>query len=259
MQLAPTTLTQNQVQDFHDKGYLVLRKAFNTEETAKWQAECDRLLTLTDLLDPNNIRTGFRKLDNGEQIIERIDPVIDVSPVFMDLVNDQRILGALHDIYGQRAHLFKDKLIYKLPGVSGYTMHQDAAWWQGFPYQSLISVMVAIDGANRENGGLELFPGYQDRLMSEPGVLRNMNDEEIAQIDLSTGEIVETEPGDIILFHSLTPHQSGVNTANRSRRQYYLTYVSSEHGRLYDAHYEHYKKYNIDLKEESVRSSLYFK
>lgn len=38
-------------------------------------------------------------------------------------------------------------------------MHQDASWWQGFPIEGLLSVMVAIDGATTANGGLELFPG----------------------------------------------------------------------------------------------------
>ncbi|MBO9604830.1 MAG: phytanoyl-CoA dioxygenase family protein, partial [Paenibacillaceae bacterium] len=63
--------------------------------------------------------------------------------------------------------------------------------------------------------------------------------------DLSTGELVETNPGDIILFHSFTPHQSGPNTSNVSRKQMYLTYSPSKNGQLYKAHYQHYKRYAL--------------
>lgn len=131
-------------------------------------------------------------------------------------------------------------------------MHQDAAYWQGFPMEGLISVMVAIDGATEENGGLELFPGYHDRFRSEVGVLRNMNESEIAEIDASKGEIVETNPGDIILFHSFTPHQSGPNQSNISRTQLFLTYSPSKNGQLYKAHYQHYKRYALKGKDLSL-------
>ena len=41
--------------------------------------------------------------------------------------------------------------------MSGYTMHQDGAWWAGFPITEILTAMVAIDSAGADNGGLELF------------------------------------------------------------------------------------------------------
>ncbi|OMF21959.1 hypothetical protein BK133_27435 [Paenibacillus sp. FSL H8-0548] len=251
-------LTSGQLKDFNDNGYLVLRNVFTAAEAAVWQQECMRLLTLDEYLDPNNLRVNYRNINN-RSIIEKIDPVQDLSDVFHALEKDERILAPLRDIYMDEPTLFKDKLIYKLPGVTGYTMHQDASWWQGFPLEGLISVMVAIDGATEENGGLELFPGYHDRFRSARGEFRNMNAEEIAEIDASKGEIVETEPGDIIIFHSFTPHQSGSNTASTSRRQLYLTYSPGKNGQLYHAHYQHYCRYVSNLREEKGNTEMYFK
>ncbi|WP_309121576.1 phytanoyl-CoA dioxygenase family protein [Paenibacillus sp.] len=183
--------------------------------------------------------------------IERLDPVHDISPVFEELVRNERILSPLRDLYLDEPLLFKDKLIFKLPGANGYPMHQDASWWQGFPIEGLVSVMVAIDGASVANGGLELFPGYHDRLRSTPGELRNMNAEEIAEIDEARGEIAETNPGDIIIFHSLAPHRSGPNLSDRSRKQLFLTYHPAKDGRLYKAHYQHYARYSLHGKDAS--------
>lgn len=251
-------LYYDQIDSYKEKGYLVLRNRFTKEEVALWHAECERLLSLGDVVDPLNLRVGFRQKD-GRPYVEKFDPLIDISPIFKALTEDERILSPLRDLYYDEPLLFKDKLIYKFPGVSGYSMHQDASWWQGFPYEGLISVMVAVDGATAENGGLELFPGYHDRLRSTPGVLRNMNKEEIATIDASKGELVETEPGDIILFHSLTPHQSGENKANVSRRQLYLTYSPSRNGQLYKAHYQHFRRYATKHLSEEDLKKRYFK
>ena len=255
----PRFLSYDTIEQYHRDGYLVLRGVFSAEEVKVWQAECDRLLKLDDYIDPLNVRVAYRKQD-GKQILEKFDPVHDLSPVFSALTQDERILSPLRDIYLDEPLLFKDKLIFKLPGVGGYSMHQDASWWQGFPYEGLISVMVAIDGADRENGGLELFPGYHTMgLLSTPGELRNMNEEETAKIDLSKGELIETQPGDLIFFHSLTPHRSGLNTSNRSRRQLYLTYSPSRNGQLYKAHYQHYVRYLTRGNDEETKRKLYFK
>lgn len=235
-------LTYEQLKSYKDTGYLVIRDVFTEEEVVVWQAECDRLLALSDDEDPKNLRVGFRTMDNGERMIEKFDPLHDISPVFAKLVADERILTPLRDIYLDELLLFKDKLIYKLPKNKGYTMHQDAAFWHDFRFEGLISVMVAIDGATRENGALELFPSYHDRFrQKEP--LRNMDDEEKAAIDASEGVIYETNPGDMILFHSLTPHQSGANMTDNSRRQLFLTYSPSKDGQLYKAHYQHFMRY----------------
>jgi len=233
-------LTYEQIDRYNADGFLVLRKVFTPEEVKVFQAECDRLLSLTEYLDPYNLRVAYRMLD-GKPMIEKYDPLVDISPVFAALAKDERILGPLRDVYQDEPLLFKDKLIFKLPGNKGYTMHQDASYWHNFPYEGLISVMVGIDGADRENGGLELFPGYHDRFRSKP--LAQMSEEEIAEIDLSKGVLVETEPGDVILFHSLVPHRSGTNVSDRTRRQLYLTYSPSKNGQLYHAHYQHYQRY----------------
>lgn len=252
-------LKPEQVEQYHRTGYLVLRQWFTEEEAKQWQQECERLLTLDEYTDPDNLRSGYRVFENGERVIERIDPVHDISPVFNNLTKSERILNPVRQLFNNDTHLFKDKLIFKLPGVSGYTMHQDASWWQGFPYKRLLSVMVAIDGATKENGGLELFPGYHHQLITPTGELRNMNEEEIAQIDQSRGELVETRPGDIIIFHSLAPHQSGPNTANYSRRQLYLTYSDAKYGDLYRDHQQHYHRYTTNAKSEEEKKRVYFK
>lgn len=235
-------LSKAQVEEYHAKGYMVVRGAFTASEIAVLKAETERMRQDPTLTDVHNFRSAHRTINDKLQV-EKLDPVHDVSPVLADLVADERILSPLRDLYNDEPVLFKDKLIFKLPRQTGYGMHQDAGFWQGFPFEDLISVMVAIDGANAENGGLEVFPGQHHELRTTPGELRNMNSDEIARVDTSNGELVETDPGDLIIFGSLVPHRSGTNNATVSRSQLYLTYGPSKHGNMYKAHYQHYRRY----------------
>jgi ectoine hydroxylase-related dioxygenase (phytanoyl-CoA dioxygenase family) len=251
-----TGVTETQRREYDNKGYLVLRGVFGPDEVAAWKAECARLLA-SDYVDPNNLRTRPRQI-NDELVVERFDPVVDVSPVFAAVARDPRLTSAVRELYGEEMLLFKDKLIFKLPGMSGYGMHQDWAWWQPFA-PPVVSVMVAIDGADVANGTLEVFPGCHHALLSTPGELRNMHDTEIASVDVSTGELLETEPGDVILFDGLTPHRSGPNTSERSRQQLYLSYSAARHGDQYTAQAAHYRAYNEAKMSDADKARLFFR
>ena len=252
-----TVMDNETIADYHRKGYLVLREVFEPAEVQVLKSEVARLQTVPHLIDPNNVRSAHRNV-KGERRLEKLDPVHDASPLLTALVQDERILSPLRDIFLDEPKLFKDKLIFKLPGQPGYGMHQDAGFWQGFPYQQLVSVMVAIDAATEENGGLEVIPGHHDRLRSVPGELRNMTEEEIALVDTSGAELVATQPGDIIIFGALVPHRSGPNRANVSRTQLYLTYNPAAAGDLYTAHYQHYRRYAF-LSKMAANPDMYFR
>ena len=226
---------------YWQQGYAVLRGLFSSEEAASWANECDHLLA-QDWVDANNLRTPFRM--SSTEFPERIDPVVDVSPLFQRLVQDERLTGILREIFNDEPVLFKDKLIFKMPGVDGYTMHQDWAWgWQDLcPASDILSVSIQIDGANAANGCIELFPGYHGKLLTPSGLQTNFREEELNQIDPARGEKIETKPGDVLIFHSLTPHQSGRNTAEYSRRSLYLTYSAARVGDLKSEYYENYRE-----------------
>lgn len=249
--------TMTRETEYHEKGYGVLRGVFTNDEIAGWKTESARLLA-SDYVHPNNLRTRPRKI-NGELVVERVDPVVDVSPLFAALARDERILAPIRRLYNGDMLLFKDKLIFKLPGMSGYTMHQDWAWWQPFP-RDLVSVMVAIDGADKENGALEVFPGWHRTFVSTPGELRNLHDDEAERIARATpAEMLETRPGDVILFDGLTPHRSGPNTSDRSRQQLYLSYSAARHGDLYKAQADHYRAYTQRKMTDEEKARLFFR
>jgi len=251
-------LSEDQVNGYWEKGWVALPGLFTAAEASAWDIEAKRLLQ-ADFVHDDNLRTGFRPID-GKKMIERIDPVIDVSPLFQSVVDDPRILGALASIFRDEPKLFKDKLIFKLPKMTGYTMHQDQAWWQMCDSDDILSVSIAVDGASVDNGCIELFPGYHRSLISPKGELRNLHEAEVKQhIDETKGQKIATKPGDVLIFHSLAPHRSGDNTSTGSRRSLYLTYTAARSGNLYAAHRDHYKTYITAKMNEEEKKRKFFK
>jgi len=76
---------------YWEKGYAVFRGIFNTEEVAGLQREANRIWGL-DSINKNNLRVEFRKSILNEYIPDRLDPVLDISPLFLDMVFERRLI-----------------------------------------------------------------------------------------------------------------------------------------------------------------------
>ncbi len=235
------SLTTTQQTHYHNSGYVILPGIFSPHEVEAWRTERNRLMSL-ELISPLNLRSDFREM-GGVKILERLDPIIDVSPVFDKLAHDPRLTMPVADVLGEPPCLFKDKIVFKKPGVDGYPMHQDAAWWQGFPVGDILSVAIAIDRANINSGAMQFFPGYHE-LLSKAGAIRHMTPDEATKVDLSRRVDIELKSGDAVLFSTYVPHQSGRNSSARCRSTLFFTYAAQRHGDLYGACLKQYQKHN---------------
>src|SRR5690606_23472236 len=186
------------------------------------------------------------------------DPIIDIGPVCRRLAHDPRMLEPLAAIYDDEPCLFKDKLIYKPPGAKGYGLHQDYIAWKNFP-RSFVTVLIAIDRAEDENGATEVFPGYhlQGCLSPEDGMYHELP---LETVDESAGVRLDLSPGEIAIFGAFTPHRSAPNRSTRWRRQLYLSYNARGDGG--PRREEHYREFHEWLKlryAEYGKHNVYFK
>ncbi len=251
-------LSKEQIEQFGAEGYLKLDRQFDEKEVAIMRAESERIFADSSLADIANLRAYTRNTLSGEPVIDRFDPVRDLSPQFDALSRDKRMIAAAADLLGEDVLLFKDKLIAKFPGVCGYSLHQDFAYWQGvgIPAEDIITAYISIDKAGADNGAMELFLGYHDIVFNRPG---KMDDIEEDRIDTSNALLLETEPGDVVFFHTLVPHRSGPNRSDRHRRYLYFSYSPARHGDLYDRYYETYRERRLRELPGDLRDRAYFR
>ena len=219
-------------------GYATVRGRFTAAEVTAWRAECDRLWGVVTA-DPDAPRVQWRGHAQQGQIRDRIDPVVDISPVFAALAADHRLLDPVREVLQAEPALMKAKLIIKRPGTAGYGMHQDFPYWAtlGIPADELLTLQVSIDESRADNGAVEVFPHLHHQRL--PSLASEPLDVDESRMDVSAGELVELQAGDLLLFHSLTPHRSGPNRSDHSRRALFLTYTTGRHGDIYRRYHEH--------------------
>src|SRR5262249_53302806 len=196
-------------------------------------------------------------VETGACRFEILDPVIDLSPFCAALARDERLLTVLASVYGEPAHLFKDKLILKPPGARGYDLHQDFIAWPGFP-RSFVTALVAVDPSDRHNGCTEVFPGYHTRgcLSPEDGQYHPLP---AGTVDEGAAVFLEPQPGDVALFGCFPPHRSAPNASGRWRRALYLSYnADSEGGDRRDRHYEEFHAWLRERYAEYGKHNVWF-
>lgn len=245
--------------DYDRDGYIVLRGLYEPDEMAAARAEADRLLVDHERLkSPQNLRCRWQNnLFTGECTFETFDPVIDLGPICDRLAHHPRLMDLLAVLYGEPACLFKDKLIYKPPGVKGYGLHQDWIGWAGFP-RSFLTVLIPFDAADRDNGCTVVYPGYHiSGPLSEPD--GQYHELPAATVDEAKAVHLVLEPGDVAVFGGFTPHRSDPNVSERWRRQLYLSYNALSDGG--HQRIKHYREFHAWLKvkyAEYGKSETYF-
>ncbi|HUY31971.1 MAG TPA: phytanoyl-CoA dioxygenase family protein [Pirellulales bacterium] len=255
----PWALRTEQVREYEADGHLTLRGLFRADEIAALADEAAALAARIDLIDGNNLRCRYQPNERGgDCLFETFDPVIDIAPLCAQLAGDRRILDALASIYRDRPCLFKDKLIFKPPGARGYGLHQDFIAWPDFP-RSFVTVLVAIDATDAENGCTEVYSGqhHQGCLTVEDGEYHEVPAE---RVDPTRSVMLDLMPGDVAIFSCFTPHRSAPNRASRWRRQLYLSYTAQRDGG--DLRERHYRRFHHWLRAKYAahgKTDLYFR
>ncbi|WP_417385850.1 phytanoyl-CoA dioxygenase family protein [Gimesia sp.] len=253
------TLQRDEHERWQRDGYLIMRHFFAPDEMQILSEEAWKLTYQRDLIDKMNLRCRFQQThDDADCLWETFDPVIDLSPLINQVAFDHRLMNLLHDLYGEPACLFKDKLIFKQPGTKGYELHQDWISWPGFP-RSFLTVLIPLDAASIENGCTEVFPGYHQEgsLAPEDGEYHSLQ-AGIVEEDKAVPLVME--PGDIAVFDGFTPHRSAPNLSQDWRRQLYLSYNAlSDGGDQRAAHYEEFRVYLERRYAEFGLNETYFR
>jgi hypothetical protein len=256
-----SALSAREMDVYRQAGFIVRHGVFTVDEVVALADECDRLLIeCRELIDPCNLRCRFMAhVETGDQLFEVFDPVNDISPICERITRDERLVALVESIMGEAACLFKEKLIFKPPGALGYNLHQDIPrYWAGFP-RSFLTVLIPIDPTTEDNGCTEVFSGYHHEFLSpadRPDLYMLADD----CVDPARRVNLVLEPGDVAIFHGLTPHRSAPNKSSSTRRVFYVSYnARSDGGDQRERHYQEFQERMRTRCQAESPESLYFR
>ncbi len=212
-------LTPAQIEQYNQDGYLILKGFLNAEEVTKLHeiAIDDKAMSKNAI----NVNDSTGKRSKLSLWYKPGDDVYGLLTRSESLVNS---VDKLLDGDAPVCH-FHSKLMQKEPKVGGaWEWHQDYGYWYKneflFPDQ-MMSVMVAVTDANKQNGCLQVIKGSHKMGRVEHGFAGEQVGASQRYVDLSLKTMnlvyVELKAGDVLFFHSNLLHRSEANLSDKAR------------------------------------------
>jgi ectoine hydroxylase-related dioxygenase (phytanoyl-CoA dioxygenase family) len=213
------TFTPEQIIQYNKDGYIIIKNLFS-------KAEVDKMYSIAIKDDA----IAKNALDLNDQNGKKTKLSLWFTPgndIFGYLTRSERIVNKVSQVLDSTAPVchFHSKLMQKEPKVGGaWEWHQDYGYWYKnqfmFPDQ-LISVMVALTPANKQNGCLQVIKGSHKLGRVNHGFAGEQVGADMTMVNhaLKTMELiyVEIEPGDALFFHSNILHRSEANLSDKPR------------------------------------------
>jgi len=251
-------LSEDQINHYHEQGFLVLENAIDQQDIEKLKAAA---LGIVDNFDIDNNRTVFKTSDRDsgrddyffnsaenvhcfleEDALDKDGDLIkpaylainkighamhDLNPVFKTFCQLPLFGKVLRDLGYQNPLLWQTMYIFKQPHIGGEVRwHQDASYLISEP-ANVIGIWIAIEDANRDNGCLWVQPGGHRSPLREiyqvengEGVLTKTDS--TPWPDTDSGVPVEVKAGSMVIFHDHMPHYSSQNFSENSRHAFTL-------------------------------------
>lgn len=217
--MANNGLSEDQVKRYHEQGFIIVKGFCSKPEIEKiYTAAIHNNAILNNALDLSDNTGKKTKLSLW------FTPGNDL---FGYLTRSKKMITAVEQLLGQASPVchFHTKLMQKEPHIGGaWEWHQDYGYWYKnqfmFPDQ-MLSVMIALTHANKENGCLQVISNSHKMGRVNHGFAGEQVGADMTMVNnaLKTLELiyVELEPGDALFFHSNLLHRSEANLSNYPR------------------------------------------
>ena len=213
-------VTANQARDYDERGFFVLEDAIPADVLDRLVAEIDPL--------EEKMEAALREAEGGKVFIARADEItftthiVKRSDYVRAFVASALFRDLCADLIGPDVRLYWDQAVYKKPGTAApFPWHQDNGYTYVEPQQYL-TCWIALTDATVDNGCPHVVPGIHRR-----GTLAH-DYSDIGFVCVTDPPDVAAAParaGSIVVFSSLTPHSTGPNNTDSTRKAYIVQFA----------------------------------
>jgi ectoine hydroxylase-related dioxygenase (phytanoyl-CoA dioxygenase family) len=212
-------ITAAQAQQWDEAGYFLLEDAIDLDTLASVAATIDPFEEqFTEWLRK---RGGTMSIADADAITFTVH-LVTRSPALRAFAGSEVFADLNHDLIGPDTRLYWDQAVYKKPeSPKEFPWHQDNGYTFVEPQQYLTCWVPLVD-ATVENGCPWVAPGRH-----REGTLEHWITPVGFQCldDPPDAVAVEAKAGSIVVFSSLTPHRTGPNVSDATRKAYILQYA----------------------------------
>ena len=219
-------LSQVQLQDFDEHGYLVLPDCFSDEEMSVLREEAEAIYA-TDRQEVWREKSGAPRTAFASHTYNEAFAILGRHP---------RLIEPLEQLFGEKLYMHQFKINAKAPfDGEVWQWHQDYGTWQrddGMPEARAMNISVFLDEVMAVNGPLMFIPkshkagtlaaGHDKATTSYP--LWTLDNADVTRLVEKGGIVAPTgTPGTVLMFHSNLVHASPPNITPYPRKIVYLT------------------------------------
>jgi ectoine hydroxylase-related dioxygenase (phytanoyl-CoA dioxygenase family) len=225
-------LTQEQVDFFHENGYLKGVRVLSDEQVERLRGE------LRKLFDPNHPQNDlFYEYHSNEsadpsRVLFHALGAWRIAPGFHDMLWNPAFTMPASQLLGSAVRFWHDQLFCKPAHHGGVVAwHQDYSYWTRTRPMGHLTCWIGLDDATVDNGCLQYIPGsHRWNLLPITGLAGDMeairevlDDEQYEQFQHPVA--VELKKGEAAFHHPLMVHGSQANSTDRQRRAAVLNVV----------------------------------
>lgn len=221
----PGSLSPEQVVEFRERGFLIARGMLGGAEVDEIRQTFMAMAgkgPVPGLSDASRMFSADDPLACYPRMMHpHRHPDKPVGPLAMKYMLDPRIGVVLRELFNEEPLAAQSMFYFKPPGARGQDLHQDNFYLRVHP-GTCVAAWIAIDDADRENGGLVAVPGSHRLDVQCPG----QSDRSIFftgdRVDPPPGmaeEAIDMHAGDVLFFGGSVIHGSYPNRSKgRFRR-----------------------------------------
>lgn len=219
-------LTEAQLQQFQDVGYVILEAMFAPEQMDELAEHIDRLVEAKEAMIAE--AGGAQGISRAKEIVfaEHLAEQNDAVKAF---IGQPKLVGLAVDTLGPNVSLYWDQAVYKRPETKkDFPWHQDNGYVPIVPEQYL-TLWIAVADATLENGCIWVIPGSHKQ-----GVVKHVSTPigQQCYFGEDPGTPVPLKKGSLVAFSSMLFHRSGPNVSDTIRKGYVVQYsdAAARHG-----------------------------
>lgn len=229
-------VTEQMKNDFEESGFIIVRNLFCDEEISRLR---------TSLEAPNSelMKHSYSISDGDGGFVKMIlwnHPGKDYSGI---MGRCERIVDTCTELAGGEVFHYHTKMVLKETFTGGaFQWHQDYGYWylNGILRPDMISVQVAVDDADRGNGGLQVIRGSHKMGRVDHGRIGEQAGADVERVEQALKVMekvfVELKAGDGLFFHCNLLHTSAQNKSPRRRWAYISCYNRADN----DSYKDHF-------------------